>query len=138
MYGRMGMSMNSLLADMLARIKNGQKARHDFVIVYFSTFVERCLYILRSEGYIKGYEIFEERCGVHLIRVDLKYYRGAPVIRALKMLSKPGHRLYKKVGEISKSYNGLGVYVLSTSKGVLTDKNAKLQNIGGELLFEVF
>ena len=132
------MSMNNLLADVLTRIRNGQKARHDFVVTPISNFVKSCLDTLKLEGYIKDYDVFEERKGVHLAKIDLKYYRGRPVIKSLKLLSKPGCRLYKTVDKIFRSHKGLGLYVLSTSKGVLSDKNAKLQNVGGELLFEVF
>lgn len=132
------MSMNSLLADVLARIKNGQKAGHEFVITHSSTLIERCLDVLKTEGYIAGYDIFEERKGVCFARVDLKYYRGAPVIRSLRMLSKPGCRSYVEVSKVRRSHSGLGVYVLSTPKGVMSGKDAKLKNVGGELLFEVF
>ncbi len=133
------MSMNSLLADTLARIKNAQMARKPFTLVKASGFVEGVLSVLKQEGYIGDFLKFEERKGVALIKVDLLYYKGSPVISQIKMHSKPGCRVYKSVKDIPISRNGLGTFVVSTSKGIVAGHTAvKDLGIGGEVLFEIF
>jgi len=131
------MSRSSLLADTLTRIRNAQRVGHSFVVVSASTFIGSCLGVLESEGYISSFEKFEERAGVHFFKVALKYYRGRPVVSTIKMVSKPGCRAYTSVADMPRSKNGFGVYVVSTSRGVLSDRFARQKGIGGELLFEV-
>lgn len=132
------MSMNCLLADTLARIRNAQLARHDFVIVRSSKFILRVLEVLKSEGFIQDYEPFEQKKGVNLVKVDLMYFRDKPVIMKIRMISKPGCRMFRKSAALPKSFNGLGVTVVSTSKGVMASHTAVSEGIGGEVLFEIF
>lgn len=132
------MSMNSLVADTLARINNAQMAKHEFTIVKSSKYVKAILAVLKSEGYISDFEEFNQKEGINLIKVDLKYYRNEPAIRSLKMLSRPGCRTYKGVDELPRSYNGLGTIIISTSKGVMADHQAVQENVGGELICEVY
>ncbi len=132
------MSRSSLLADVLTRIRNGQQARHSFVVSNYSNFIKSCLDVLKKEGYIKEYEQFTEGNSIAMLKIDLKYYKGSPVINKLKMISTPGCRVYKSINNLPKSHNGLGTYVLSTSKGILTDHFARVENVGGEVLFEIF
>lgn len=132
------MSRTSILADALTRIRNAQRAMHMFVVVSSANLVKSSLEVLKKEGYIKDYAEFEERPGVKAIKIDLKYYRNAPVISELKMISKPGCRVYSSVKNLGKSHGGLGVIAISTSAGVLSDDEARANNIGGEVLFSVF
>lgn len=132
------MSLNHLLSDTLARIKNAQMARHDFVIVRSSKFILMVLEVLKSEGFIQDFEAFEQRKGVHLVKVDLMYFRDKPVITKVRMMSKPGCRMFRKSSKLPKSYNGLGVTVVSTSKGVMAGHSASAEGVGGEVLFEIF
>lgn len=131
------MSNSSLIADVLTRIRNAQMARHTSVVVQCSNFVKSCLSVLKNEGYIVDFEEFEERKGIKFVNIALKYYRGKSVINMIRLVSKPGRRFYVNVESMPKSLNGLGVYVVSTSKGVMSDKLARENILGGELLFEV-
>ncbi len=132
------MSMNSLVADTIARINNAQRAGHDFVIVKASKFVISILKVLKDEGYIESFEGFDQKAGIGLIKVDLKYFRGERAIKSMKMISKPGCRVYKSVNELPKASNGLGTVIISTSKGVMADHQATQECAGGELICEVF
>ncbi|MDF3047850.1 MAG: rpsH [Candidatus Midichloriaceae bacterium] len=132
------MSMNSLVADSIARIKNAQSARHDFVIVKASKMVKSFISVLKSEGYIDGFEEFEQKPGIAFIKIDLKYYKNEPAIKSMKMLSKPGCRVYKSVMDLPRASNGLGTIIVSTSKGVMSDHQAIEERAGGELICEVF
>ncbi len=132
------MSQQDLLSDALTRIRNGQMASHSFVTVPSSKVIKNSLALLEEEGYIRGYKEFEERKGVHSIKVALKYHRGMPAISEIKRVSKPGRRVYSKIKNVKSTYNGLGVTVVSTSHGLMADKKAKVLNVGGEILFAVF
>ena len=96
------------------------------------------LSVLKDEGYIRDFNDIEERKGINSIKIDLKYYNGSPVIKKIKRISKPGIRKYSKISELNKPYGGLGISILSTPKGVMSDHQAKKNNVGGEILCEVF
>lgn len=132
------MSVNDTIADLIARIKNGQQASLAHIYAPASKLLENMLGVLQREGYIREYsrEIGED--GKEKIRVDLKYYDGEPVIREMKRVSKSGRRSYSKIADLKKVHNGLGIYVLSTSKGVLSDHEARVAKVGGEVLCSVF
>ncbi|MCE2993775.1 MAG: 30S ribosomal protein S8 [Alphaproteobacteria bacterium] len=132
------MSMNFILADTLARIKNAQMARHEFTLVKHSNFVKSVLEVLKEEGYVGDVTEFEERKGVNLIKVDLRYYKEKPAITSISMYSKPGRRMYVSAQDLPNSRNGLGTIVVSTSQGIKADHDARARNVGGELLFEIF
>jgi|TARA_B110000438_G_scaffold257591_1_gene265798 small subunit ribosomal protein S8 len=132
------MAFNDSLSDMLARIKNAHKANKTFTSCYKSKLNLNVLSVLKDEGYIRDYKDFELRKGISNIKIDLKYYNGSPVIKKIKRISKPGIRVYSKIEELSKSYGGLGISILSTSKGVMSDQKARDNNVGGEVLCEVF
>jgi small subunit ribosomal protein S8 len=132
------MPVTDPLADMLTRIRNGHMAKHTRVDVPTSKMKVSLAKILKEEGYIKNYKVLKDRPhGV--LRIYLKYYDGnQPVITGLTRLSKPGRRVYVKSGEIPRVLNGMGVAILSTSKGILADRDARKQNLGGELLCSVW
>lgn len=132
------MSMNFILADTLARIKNAQRARHEFTLVKSSKLVKAVLKVMKDEGYIENFEEFEERKGISLVKVDLRYYKDKPAITSISVHSKPGCRRYVNASQLPNSRNGLGTIVVSTSMGVLADHDAKSSNVGGELLFEIY
>jgi len=96
------------------------------------------LEVLQKEGYIRGYSVLEKRSGVAELTIELKYYEGAPVIREITRVSRPGRRVYSKIKDLRQVYDGLGVAILSTPKGVLADHEARDQNVGGEVLCRVF
>ena len=131
------MSMNDLLSDSLARIKNGQMATLAYVYCRASKLVENVLEVLKKEGYISDYEREGEGAKAQ-IRVDLKYFDGEPVIKELSRVSKPGRRFHSKVTKLHRVHNGLGISILSTSHGVMSDHEARQMNVGGEVLCEVF
>ena len=132
------MAFNDSLSDMLARIKNAHKARKSITSCFKSNLNMNVLSVLKDEGYIRDFKKIEERKGVNSIKIDLKYYNGSPVIKKIKRISKPGIRKYSKINELSKPYGGLGISILSTPKGVMSDQEAKKNNVGGEILCEVF
>ena len=128
------MQMSDVIADMLTRIRNANNAKHETVDIPASNMKKAIADILRDEGYIKGYQIVEDgKQGV--IRVTLKYAPGKQkVIHGLRRVSKPGLRIYTNCEDIPKVMNGLGIAILSTSKGLMTDKAARKANVGGEVL----
>lgn len=131
------MPMTDPLGDMLTRIRNGQQARKDSVLTPASNLRVRVLDVLQREGYIRGYS--EEALGVHKgLRIELKYFEGQPAIRHVARVSKPGRRVYSGSQELPRVRNGLGITIVSTPKGVLSDTEARTQNVGGEVLAEVF
>ncbi len=132
------MSMNDLLSDMVARVRNGQNARLASVSCLYSGLCADSLKVLEGEGYIRGFEVVDLGSNKKELQVALKYYDGEPAIKEIKRISKPGCRVSSGIKELKKVYNGLGVAVLSTSKGVISDYEARLQNAGGEVLFTVF
>ena len=134
------MAMTDPLGDMLTRIRNGQRARKDSVVSPASKLRARVLDVLQREGYIRGYS--EEALGSkgqHKgIRIELKYFEGQPAIRHVARVSKPGRRVYSGSKELPRVRNGLGITIVSTPRGVLSDAEAREQNVGGEVLAEVF
>jgi small subunit ribosomal protein S8 len=132
------MTMNDPLGDMLTRIRNAQMRGKSTVSTPASTLRARVLEVLLSEGYIRGYEKKSTANGQGEFEIGLKYYEGTPVIRELKRVSKPGRRVYLGVKELPSVRNGLGVSIVSTPKGVMSDANARAANVGGEVLCTVF
>ncbi|NKB49535.1 MAG: 30S ribosomal protein S8 [Alphaproteobacteria bacterium] len=132
------MSMSDPLGDMLTRIRNGQRAGMSSIISPASKLRANVLDVLQSEGYIRGYSRAELRNGISELTIELKYYEGEPVIREIQRVSRPGQRVYSKINDLGKVYDGLGVAILSTPKGVLADHDARTQNVGGEILCRVF
>ncbi|MCG8512470.1 MAG: 30S ribosomal protein S8 [Rhodospirillales bacterium] len=132
------MSMSDPLGDMLTRIRNGQRARKDTIVSPASKFRSNVLEVFKREGFIRGYSQYEVRPGVAELKIELKYHEGEPVIREIHRVSKPGRRVYSGIKDLSRVYNGLGISVLSTPRGVMSDAEARAANVGGEVLCEVF
>ena len=132
------MSMTDPVGDMLTRIRNGQRVGKSNVASPASKLRTGVLDVLQREGYIRGYSINEIRKGVSEINIELKYFEGEGVIKQINRVSTPGRRVYSKIKDLPKVYNGLGIAVLSTPKGVLSDQEAREQNVGGEILCKVF
>ncbi|MBI2707693.1 MAG: 30S ribosomal protein S8 [Proteobacteria bacterium] len=132
------MSFSDPIGDMLTRIRNGQKARKSTITSPASSLRENILEVLKQEGYIRGYARENVSEGIDQIKIELKYYENQPVIRSLDRVSKPGRRVYAKIKDLKPINNGLGVVVLSTPKGVLSDGKARELNVGGEVLCNVF
>lgn len=132
------MSMNSIVADSLARIKNAQQRGFQYVLLKSSKMVRAVISVMLKEGYIAGFDKVLDEKGFELLKVDLKYYSGKPVIQSVKMLSKPGRRVYCSAADMPKSYNGMGIVIVSTSKGVISDDEATKIGVGGELICEVY
>ena len=130
--------MNDPIGDMLTRIRNGQMRGKPVVSTPASKVRAWVLDVLADEGYIRGYESMTGSDGHPAFEVSLKYYEGTPVIREIKRVSKPGRRVYMGVKDIPTVRQGLGVSIVSTSKGVMSDANARAANIGGEVLCTVF
>jgi small subunit ribosomal protein S8 len=131
------MAMTDPLGDLLTRIRNGQQARKDSVLTPASKLRARVLDVLQREGYIRGYRE-EELAGHAGLRIELKYFEGQPAIKHIARVSKPGRRVYSGSKELPRVRNGLGITIVSTPKGVLSDAEAREQNVGGEVLAEVF
>jgi small subunit ribosomal protein S8 len=129
--------MNDPLGDLLTRIRNAQLRNKGKVTSPNSKLRERVLDVLKSEGYIRGYAVVE-REGRSEIEVELKYFDGAPVIREIERISKPGRRVYTSVRNLPRINNGLGIAIVSTPKGVMADHDARDANVGGEILCTVF
>ncbi len=132
------MTMTDPLGDMLTRIRNAQMRGKGKVSTPASKIRKNVLDVLQNEGYIRGYAQVEYDGGKAEIEIELKYYDGSPVIKEIKRISKPGRRVYSSVGDLPRVHNGLGVSILSTSKGVMSDSEARSQNVGGEILCRVF
>ena len=132
------MAFNDALSDMLARIKNAHQAKKSFTSCFKSKLNMNVLAVLKNEGYIRDYKDIEIKKGMSSIQIDLKYYNGHPVIKKIKRVSKPGIRVYSKITDLPKPYGGLGISILSTPKGVMSDQQARKNNVGGEVLCEVF
>lgn len=127
------MSMTDPIADMLTRVRNGQKARKVIVSMPYSTVKSAVARVLKDEGYIVGYEESGEGAEKQL-SVELKYYEGTPVIEKVQRVSKPGLRVYRGKEDLPKVLGGLGVAIVSTSAGVMSDRQAREQGIGGEVI----
>ena len=132
------MSMSDPLADMLTRIRNGMRAKFDSVEMPKSNIKASVAKVLQDEGYIHNYEVTDEG-PQGTLKINLKYSpHGEPVITGIKRVSKPGLRKYSKADKIPSVLNGLGIAIVSTSKGITTDRSARAQNTGGEILCEVW
>lgn len=131
------MAVTDPLGDMLTRIRNGQQARKDSVLTPASKLRARVLDVLQREGYIRGYSEAANGSAREL-RIDLKYFEGQPAIQYLARVSKPGRRVYSGAKDLPRVRNGLGIAIVSTPKGVLSDAEARDQNVGGEVLCQVF
>jgi len=131
------MNISDPLGDMLTRIRNAQMRGRPKVHSPASKLRARVLEVLQSEGYIRGYAEIEKG-GFRELEIELKYYEGEPVIQEVKRISKPGRRVYSSAQDIPLIKNGLGISILSTSRGVMSDHNAREQNVGGEILCRVF
>ncbi|MFM9976478.1 MAG: 30S ribosomal protein S8 [Sphingomonadaceae bacterium] len=131
------MALTDPLGDMLTRIRNGQQAKKDSVVTPGSKLRQRVLDVLQREGYIRGWQA-EEVAGHDGIRIELKYFEGQPAIKHVARVSKPGRRVYSGSKELPRVRNGLGITIVSTPRGVLSDAEAREANVGGEILAEVF
>jgi small subunit ribosomal protein S8 len=132
------MSLNDPLGDMLTRIRNAYGRKKTKVSTPASRLRARVLDVLKSEGYIRDYSQVDYDNGKSEIEIELKYFDGAPVIREISRVSKPGRRVYVSVRSIPQVANGLGISILSTPKGVMTDHQARENNVGGEVLCQIF
>jgi small subunit ribosomal protein S8 len=131
------MAINDPLGDLLTRIRNGQKAGMPTVASPASKLRANVLEVLKREGYIRDYSMDGSKPGGEL-KIELKYHEGAPVIKEINRISKPGRRVYSKIADLPRYYNGLGISILSTPRGVMSDGEARTANVGGEVLCRVF
>tara|TARA_B100000989_G_scaffold87446_1_gene62973 strand:- start:1250 stop:1648 length:399 start_codon:yes stop_codon:yes gene_type:complete len=132
------MSLSDPLGDMLTRIRNGQVRGKENVLMPASRFRANVLEVLHREGYIRGYKRIEVENNKNEFQIELKYVDGQPVIKDISRVSTPGRRVYSKIKDLQRNFDGLGISILSTSKGVLSDNEARDENVGGEILCKVF
>ena len=132
------MTLADPIGDMITRIRNGQMRMLNNVKIPNSKFRAKILDVLKQEGYIIGYKQVSDSKNKSVLDVDLKYDNGNPVIKEIKRISKPGRRIYARASSIPRIQNGLGLAIVSTSKGIMTDNDAINQNIGGEIICRVF
>ena len=132
------MSLADPIGDMITRIRNAQLRALYNVKIPNSKFRLKILEVLKQEGYISNYKMLTESENKSIIVVDLKYHNGLPVIKEIKRVSKPGRRIYAKADSISKIQNGLGLAIVSTSMGIMSDNDARTKNVGGEIICRVF
>ena len=132
------MSMSDTLGDMLTRIRNGQTTNKKVVDAPASRFRKDVLEVLKREGFIRNFEEKEMKPGINFFEIELKYYNGKPVISEIKRVSKPGRRVYSSIKNLQKTYNGLGISILSTPRGVMSDNEAREANVGGEVLCTIY
>jgi small subunit ribosomal protein S8 len=132
------MSVTDTLGDMLTRIRNGQMARAAVVPCPSSAFRKRVLEALQREGYIRGFTEVEKKGQQAVLEIELKYHEGEGAIRKIERVSTPGRRVYAGIKDLGRVFNGLGISILSTPRGVLSDNEARAQNVGGEVLCRVF
>ena len=132
------MTMTDPLGDMLTRIRNGQRAGKSIITSPNSKLRANVLDVLKREGFIRDFSKREVRPGISEIEIELKYHEGDPVIREISRVSTPGRRVYSGIKDLARVYDGLGISILSTPRGVLSDSEAREQNVGGEVLCQVF
>lgn len=130
--------VNDPIGDMIARIKNAATRKRSKVLTPASKMRQRVLDVLQSEGYIRGYSLVQQPGAFPEFEIELKYFDGEPVIAEISRVSKPGRRVYSSIGDLKPVKNGLGIAILSTSKGVMSDTAAKDANVGGEVLCQVY
>lgn len=131
------MALNDPLGDLLTRIRNGQRIGKSKITTPASKLRANVLEVLKREGYIRDYRAAQDD-GMPVLEIELKYHDGLPVIREIARVSKPGRRVYSKIKELPRYYNGLGIQILSTPRGVLSDNEARAANVGGEVLCRVY
>ena len=132
------MTLTDPIGDMFSRIRNGQMRSLNSILIPSSNFRKNILEILKNEGYIKDFFIEKTINNKIVLKINLKYYEGNPVIKEIRRISKPGRRVYSRANSIPKVMNGLGLAIVSTSKGVMSDVEARKQNVGGEIICRVF
>ena len=132
------MNINDPIGDMITRIRNAHVRGKETVESPSSNLRINVLEVLKDEGFIRGFSTTDYDNGKSEVQIDLKYHNGVPVIKKIRRISKPGIRVYSKINELQKSYGGLGISILSTPKGVMSDQKARDENVGGEILCEVF
>ena len=133
------MTMSDPVADLLTRIRNGQRANKSSVLSPVSKLRGNVLEVLKSEGYIRAYEIRKDGGSeMESFKIELKYHEGKPVIHEISRVSRPGLRVYSKIQDLPRYYGGLGIAILSTPRGVMSDTQARQANVGGEILCRVF
>ena len=132
------MSIVDPVGDMITRIRNGQMRSSSTIEMPASKFRTKILDVLKQEGYIANYKVLSDSKNKNSLLVDLKYHNGLPVIKEIKRVSKPGRRIYAKADSISKIQNGLGLAIVSTSMGIMSDNDARQKNVGGEIICKVF
>jgi small subunit ribosomal protein S8 len=132
------MSMSDPLGDMLTRIRNGQRNQMPVVNAPASRLRTNVLEVLKREGYIRNFEVSNPNAGLLTVEIQLKYHDGQPVIQEISRVSRPGRRVYSKIKELPRVLNGLGITILSTPRGVMSDQEARAANVGGEVLCRVF
>ena len=132
------MTLVDPIGDMFTRIRNGQMRNLNSVNIPASKFRSKILEILKTEGYINNFYLENDKKNIKVIKVNLKYYEGNPVIKEIKRISKPGRRVYSRANSIPKILNGLGMAIISTSQGVMSDMEARKNNVGGEIICKVF
>ena len=132
------MTLTDPIGDMFSRIRNAQMRTLNSVDIPSSNFRQNILKILKNEGYIKDYYIEKSQDNKINLKINLKYYEGDPVIKEIKRISKPGRRIYSRANSIPRVMNGLGLAILSTPKGVMSDSEARKNNVGGEIICRVF
>tara|TARA_B100001121_G_C18575358_1_gene567000 strand:- start:241 stop:639 length:399 start_codon:yes stop_codon:yes gene_type:complete len=132
------MNLSDPIGDMFARIRNGQLRSLNSIDIPISNFRIKILEILKLEGYITNFNIENLKNNKKNIKVELKYYEGLPVIKEIKRISKPGRRVYSKASSIPKIQNGLGLAIISTPRGVMSDTDARKNKVGGEVICRVF
>ena len=132
------MSFTDPIADMITRIRNAQLRKLHNVKIPNSKLRARILDVLKDEGYISNYEVSSNESSIKTLLVDLKYNKGEPVIKDISRVSKPGRRIYTKADSIPKIQNGLGIAIVSTSMGIMSDNDARSKNVGGEIICRVF
>jgi len=132
------MSLSDPLGDMLTRIRNGQVRGKESVLMPASRYRGNVLDVLLREGYIRGFKKVEIENNKNEFKIELKYVDGEPVIKDISRVSTPGRRVYSRIKDLQRNFDGLGISILSTSKGVLSDNEARDENVGGEILCKVF
>ena len=132
------MSMSDPLGDMLTRIRNGQQSGRSTVVCPSSKLRTNVLEVLKREGFIRDFSWAEIRSGISELTIELKYHDGQPVISEIQRVSRPGRRVYYGIRDLPRVYNGLGIAILSTPRGVLSDNEARTAKVGGEVLCHVF
>jgi small subunit ribosomal protein S8 len=130
--------INDVVSDMLARIRNALNVDKDTVDLVYSKMSVGVLSVMKEEGYIDSFEIVDVRAGIKKIVLNLKYYYGKPVIKKMVRISKPSRRVYYGISDLPLVYNGLGISILSTSMGIISDREARKKKVGGELICTLF